>query len=99
LYSRINQNGWLPGGGIMPGIIHDNAGVIAQEISGLVLVNIISQVQGILQKQEATGLADLQNSRTLGQLESLTDQQAEILARSMVPEIQPEISNLVEYSI
>ena len=98
LYSRLNQNGWIPGGGIMPGILHDNAAVIAEEISGMVLVNIIAQVQAILEKR-TVGVGAIANSEAMEQVQKLTDQQAGILAAKMVPQIQPDIADLVEYSI
>ncbi len=98
LYSRLNANGWIPGGGIMPGILHDNAAVIAEEISGMVLVNIIAQVQAMLEKR-AVNVEAITSSDALQQIQRLTDQQAGILASKMVPQIQPDIADLVEYSI
>ena len=98
LYSRLSRNGWIPGGGIMPGILHDNAAVIAEEISGLVLVNIIAQVQAILAKR-SVGVQAIANSEAMEQVQRLTDQQAAILAAKMVPQIQPDIADLVEFSI
>lgn len=98
LYSRVNRNGWIPGGGIMPGIIHDNAAVIAEEISGMVLLNILTQVQTMMRSQPA-GVGVIARSETMDEVQKLTDQQAAILASKMVPQIQPDIADLVEHSI
>jgi len=97
LYMRLKANRFLPGEGILPGIIHDNAAVIAEEISGLVLLNILEQTQNVLRTRSLADIAV--DNQDLRSIDDLIDSQLAIMACDVVPELEPEISEMVQFSI
>ncbi len=97
-FVRMRENGFIPGEGILPGLVHDNAALIAEEISGLVLIRILAQVQAILRDADLTQAAPV-GAGALAEVQALLDTQTEVLARGMVPAIQPQIADLVRFSI
>lgn len=99
LYQRLNANNWLPGGGVMPNIIHENASIIAEEISGLVLINIIAQMQTMIKSGDATELGDLSRSGIVNQLGNLADSQVGAVSRNLIPAIHGDIGDLTEFAI
>lgn len=99
LYKRLKENGWLPGGGVMPGIIHDNAGLIAEEISGLVLVNILSQTREMIRERDTASLARILQGGLGARAEKLIEGQMEIVALEMVPAIRPRVAELVHFAL
>ncbi len=96
---RMRDNRFLPDSGLAPQLIRENAGVIAEEISGMVLVNILKQVQGMMQNRGLKELATLSEEGVLDELEAFLDSQSELISQKVVPEIQPLIADLVEHSI
>lgn len=99
LYSRLRQNRFVPESGLAPELIHDNAAIIAEEISGMVLLNILSRSKQII---ETRGLKEITRSTEVGvldDLQGLLDGQVGIISRNVVPAIQPRITELVQYSI
>ncbi|MCR9145279.1 MAG: hypothetical protein NXI24_23775 [bacterium] len=96
---RMRDNKFLPDSGLAPQLIRENAGVIAEEISGMVLVNILKQVQGMMQNRGLKELATLSEEGVLDELEAFLDSQSELISKKVVPEIQPLIADLVEHSI
>ena len=99
LYSRLRANRFVPESGLAPELIHDNAAVIAEEISGMVLLNILSRSRQIIATR---GLKEITRSTEVGVLDdvqSLLGTQAGIISRNVVPAIQPRITALVQYSI
>ncbi len=95
LYVRLKENRFIPDDGILPEIIHKNAKIIADEISGLVLINIIEQSNNKIKEQ---GKIDLE-PQTIESLEILLKKQIEIFANKIMPELEPMITDLVHYSI
>ncbi|HBS03950.1 MAG TPA: hypothetical protein DEA96_03220 [Leptospiraceae bacterium] len=93
-YMRIRQNGWLPDDGLAPDIIKSNAGIIAEEISGLVVLNILDQTKASLKR---TGIR--MEGDTRDAVENLLSNQMASVAKKVIPEIQPQISEMVSYSI
>jgi hypothetical protein len=96
---RMRDNKFLPDSGLAPQLIHENAGIIAEEISGMVLVNILKQVQGMMQNRGLKELATLSEEGVLDELETFLDSQSELISQKVVPEIQPLIADLVEHAI
>lgn len=96
---RMRDNKFLPDSGLAPQLIHENAGIIAEEISGMVLVNILKQVQGMMENRGLKELATLSEEGVLDELEEFLDSQSELISQKVVPEIQPLIADLVEHSI
>jgi len=94
LYIRLKENRFIPDEGIMPEIIHDNAKIIADEISGLVLVNIIEQTKDRFKE----GKIDLE-PQTIEALEIILKKQMEIFSNKIMPELEPMITEMVHYSI
>ncbi|GIX40818.1 MAG: hypothetical protein KatS3mg129_0551 [Leptospiraceae bacterium] len=95
LYIRLKENRFIPDDGIMPEIIHENAKIIADEISGLVLVNIIEQTKNRLKEQ---GKLDLE-PQTIDALETILKKQMDIFSNKIMPELEPMITEMVHYSI
>ncbi len=95
LYVRLKKNYWLPDEGILPEIIHNNAKVIADEISFLVLINIIEQT---IQQLETEGRINLE-PQTFQALEVILSKQMEIFSKKVMPDLEPMISEMVQYSI
>ena len=93
-YMRIRQNGWLPDDGLAPDIIKSNAGIIAEEISGLVVLNILDQTKASLKR---TGIR--MEGETRDAVENLLSNQMASVAKKVMPELQPKISEMVSYSI
>ena len=93
-YMRIRQNGWLPDDGLFPDIIKSNASIIAEEISGLVVLNVLEQAKGSLRR---TGLP--MEGETRNAVENLLGNQMQSVASKVMPEIEPQISEMVSYSI
>lgn len=94
LYVRLKENRFIPDEGIMPEIIHDNAKIIADEISGLVLVNIIEQTKDRFKERKI----DLE-PQTIEALEVILKKQMEIFSNKIMPELEPMITEMVHYSI
>lgn len=92
---RMKRNRFLPDDGLLPGIIHDNARIIAGEISGLVAVNILEGVRDSLRDSGRIALS----LETTDALERLLAQRMDAFSRRVMPEIQPAIAELVQYSI
>jgi len=95
LYIRLKENRFIPDDGIMPEIIHENAKIIADEISGLVLVNIIEQTRNRLKEQ---GKIDLE-PQTIDALEVILKKQMELFCNKVMPELEPMITEMVHFSI
>ncbi len=95
IYVRLKRNRFIPDDGFMPEIIHDNAQIIAAEISGLVALNIIDQLKSSL---EATGRLNLSPATTEA-VERLLASQMDQFSRRIMPEIEPQITEMVQYSI
>ncbi|MEQ8351586.1 MAG: hypothetical protein RH862_08890 [Leptospiraceae bacterium] len=93
-YMRIRQNGWLPDDGLAPDIIKSNASIIAEEISGLVVLNILDQTKASLKR---TGIH--MEGETRDAVENLLSNQMASVAKKVMPELQPKISEMVSYSI
>ena len=93
-YMRIRQNGWLPDDGLAPDIIKSNASIIAEEISGLVVLNVLDQTKASLKK---TGIR--MEGETRDAVENLLNNQMASVAKKVMPELQPRISEMVSYSI
>ncbi|MBX7056697.1 MAG: hypothetical protein K1X75_01435 [Leptospirales bacterium] len=98
-FSRMRENNFLPDSGLAPEIIHDNAAVIAEEISGMVLVNILAQIQTIVRERGLKELVSLNDEGALDELQDLLETQATLISKRVVPEIQPKITELVQYSL
>lgn len=95
LYARARRNNFFPDEGIVPEIIHENAKVIADEISGLVLLNILEQTKSQISQK---GKFELE-PETLDLLKKLIERQLEIFSFKVMPQIAPYIGDLVHYSI
>ena len=93
-YMRIRQNGWLPDDGLAPDIIKSNASIIAEEISGLVVLNVLDQAKSSIKR---TGLS--MEGETRNAVENLLSNQMASVAKKVMPEVQPQISEMVSYSI
>lgn len=98
LFVRLRENGFIPGEGIMPSLVQDNAVIIAEEISGLVLVRILAQLQALLRAADLATISQ-KGDAALAEVQALLDSQTEVLAHGMVPVIQPQIADLVQHSI
>ena len=98
LYMRLRENGFIPGEGILPGLVRDNATIIAEEISGLVLVRILAQVQVLMRNADLAAISQ-KGDAALIEVQSLLDAQSEVLVHGMMPVIQPRIADLVQHSI
>lgn len=96
---RLRENNFIPDSGLAPEIIHENAGVIAEEISGMVLVNILAQLQTIIKQRGLRELVTLNEEGALDELQDLLESQAEMISSRVVPEIQPQIVDLVQHSV
>ncbi|MFN3604692.1 MAG: hypothetical protein ACK4UJ_08290 [Leptonema sp. (in: bacteria)] len=94
-YIRLKENHFIPDEGIFPEVIHNNAKLIADEISGLVLINIIEQT---IQQLKEEGRLELE-PKTFDSLEVLLNKQMEIFSNQIMPEIEPLITEMVQYSI
>ncbi|MCB1319842.1 MAG: hypothetical protein KDK34_06300, partial [Leptospiraceae bacterium] len=97
LVQRLNENGWLPDFDFAPQLVRDNAGIIASEISGLVLVNILKQTRSMIEERGIKNLAGMgQTDDTIDEMmdevQDLLDSQAQLIATKVVPEIQPQIA-------
>ncbi len=95
-YIRLREARILSGGGIMPGIIQDNAAVIADEISDKVMVNIISQSQSMLRAQKP---GDIAASKPIAEIRALLESQTDVIAAKVVPQLTRDITELVLYSL
>lgn len=96
LYFRMKKAGLLPGEGILPEIIHDNAALIAEEISGLVLVNILDQVSVIVRNADTSGLLEKDGARMT---QEMLNSQLDRIADRVIPDIEPQITTLVIHSV
>lgn len=92
---RMRRNGFLPDDGLFPGIVHNNARIIAGEISGLVAINIIEGVRDSLRESGRIALS----LETSDALENLLAQRMDAFSRRIMPEIQPAIAEMIQYSI
>lgn len=95
-YIRLREAKILSGGGLMPGIIQDNAAVIADEISDKVMVNIISQAQNMLRAQKP---GDIASSKPIAEIRALLESQTDVIAAKVVPQLTRDITELVIYSL
>lgn len=95
LYIRMKENSFIPDDGILPEVIHNNAKVIADEISGLVLINVIEQTKNQIKSK---GKIDLEQ-QTLDALKVILQKQMEIFSNDVMPKLEPMITDLVIYSI
>ena len=80
--------------GLAPDIIKSNASIIAEEISGLVVLNVLDQTKASLKK---TGIR--MEGETRDAVENLLNNQMASVAKKVMPELQPRISEMVSYSI
>lgn len=96
LYLRMKKAGLLPGEGIMPEIIHDNAALIAEEISGLVLVNILDQVAVMVRTADASGIMEKDGARMT---QDMLNAQLDRIADRVIPDLEPQITTLVIHSV
>lgn len=94
-YMRLKENKFLPDEGILPDIIHNNAKTIADEISGLVLINIIDQLIYQLREEGKLNL----EPQTFKAMENLLNKQLDIFSTKIMPELEPMITEMVQYSI
>ncbi len=95
LYLRMKKAGLIPGEGIMPEIIHDNAALISEEISGLVLVNILDQ---LAQMAENTRLQDVSENESLKATRDLLESQLDRVVDTVLPDVEPQITGMVIHS-
>lgn len=96
---RLRDNGFFPDGGVAPELIRENAGVIAEEISGMVMVNIIAQTQSIIKQRGLKDFMTLTEEGALDELQDLLESQSDLISRKVVPEIQPLVAESVKFSI
>lgn len=94
-YFRLKDNKWLPEDGIMPGIIQSNAQIIAEEISGLVALNILETAR----VQAEKGMTVSVDSDTIENAEVLLANQMDEVSKKVMPHVEPDISEMVQYSI
>lgn len=95
IYVRLKRNRFIPDDGILPNIIHDNAQVIAAEISGLVALNIVDQAKSSLERAGRLTIS----SATTESIERLLSARMDQFSRRIMPEIEPQITEMVQYSI
>ncbi|HNN58805.1 MAG TPA: hypothetical protein PKK45_08340 [Leptospiraceae bacterium] len=96
LYLRMKKAGMIPGEGIMPEILHDNAALIAEEISGLVLVNILDQLAVMVRDANPSGIVQSEVAQVT---KDLLDSQLDRIADTVVPDVEPQITGLVIHSV
>jgi len=96
LYMRMKGAGLIRGEGILPDILHDNAGLIAEEISGLVLVNILDQLRDVVKNADARDFieGDVKKGAT-----DLLESQLDRVADNVVPQIEPLVTKLVIHAV
>ncbi len=99
LFNRLKENGFLPGEGIMPGLIHENAEIIAEEISGMVFVNILDQTQSIIRSGDFNQIGDINESGIIAEIRKFTNTNIGLIGQSMIPAIEPDIARLIEFSV
>jgi hypothetical protein len=92
----MKKAGLLPGEGIMPEIIHDNAALIAEEISGLVLVNILDQVAVMVRTADASGIMEKDGARMT---QDMLNAQLDRIADRVIPDLEPQITTLIIHSV
>ncbi|MCS7204979.1 MAG: hypothetical protein NZ853_04730 [Leptospiraceae bacterium] len=95
IYVRMRRNRFLPDEGILPEIIHENAKVIADEISGLVLLNIIEQTKSQIAQKGKFQL----EPQTIEVLQTILKKQMEIFSFKVMPRLEPLITEMVHFSI
>ena len=98
-FQRMGRNGFLPSSGLASAIVHDHAAVIAEEISGMVVLNILREARERIQRQGLQGLALQDKQGLLQKIERLLDDEADFISREILPEVAPEITDLVKFSI
>ncbi|MCB1172502.1 MAG: hypothetical protein KDK39_03000 [Leptospiraceae bacterium] len=96
---RMRQNNFLPSSGLAPAIIHDNAAVIAEEISGMVLINILGNARSMIESKGLGQLSKAGPSDMMDHINGLLNQQAAMISQKVVPGLKDEISALVRHSI
>lgn len=96
---RMADNRFLPDSGLAPQIIHENAGIIAEEISGMVLLNILRQSKGIVENRGLKEILTTSEEGVLDEIQEFLESQTELISKKVVPQIQPQISDLVAMSI
>ncbi len=96
---RMGDNGFLPDSGLAPQIIHENAGIIAEEISGMVLLNILRQSKGIVENRGLKEILTASEEGVLDEVQEFLESQTELISKKVVPQIQPQVSDLVAMSI
>jgi hypothetical protein len=95
IYLRLKKNRFIPDDGLLPNIIHDNAQIIAAEISGLVALNILDQARSSLEKSGRLNLSPA----TTEAIEQLLSARLDQFSRRVMPEIEPQITEMVQYSV
>ena len=95
IYVRLKKNRFIPDDGLLPNIIHDNASVIAGEISGLVAINIVDRIKSSLQTSGRLTIS----TATTEAIERLLSSRMEQFSKTVMPEIEPQITEMVQYSI
>ena len=85
LYMRIRESGFLTDDGLMQEIIHDNASVIAKEISSMVLSNLLIQGSSIIKKIDAKDLQKLMEGEKGEHFKTLLRDVAGIVQRDVLP--------------
>ncbi|MBL8018312.1 MAG: hypothetical protein JNM27_01485 [Leptospirales bacterium] len=96
LYFRMKQARLIPGQSILPELLHDNAALIAEEISGMVLVNILDQMAVIVEKTDTDGLGQ---SEVVQVTRELLDTQIDRITDTVLPDVEPQITTLAVHSV
>ena len=101
LVVRLRENGFIPGEGILPGLVRDNATIIAEEISGLVLLQILKQARTVLHTTDIAELLEKsdKDEQAIAEIQKIVDTQTQAIAHGMVPAIFPGVADLVRHSI
>lgn len=95
IFVRLKRNRFIPDDGVLPNVIHNNARLIASEISGLVAMNILEETR---QSLDSGGNFSF-STETVEAMERLISGRMEAFSRQVMPEIEPGISELVQYAI
>lgn len=98
-YVRLKDNSLIRGGGIGPKFVRDNAGMIAQEISSLVLLNILDDVQVMLRDTKVDPGMENSIRETLDETDRLLENQIRLLSSQIIPAIVPDIIALTQHGI
>ncbi|MBC7881952.1 MAG: hypothetical protein H7Y37_11540 [Anaerolineae bacterium] len=87
-------------------LLHYYAKAIADEVSDLVVVNMIAQMQQVVQETDfskllpaATRSVSIAPSQTSTALNSLVKAQTDIVLNGVLPQVKPELEKFIEYKI